>query len=82
MGSADERSRVLDALLIERNRNVINYTNHGLSRPTQAQYNIPGKHGLTLQSTVNYTWDTGDRVNQAWTRSRERSLVSTTASIG
>jgi YD repeat-containing protein len=45
----------------DRNGNVINYSYDPLNRVSLAQCNIPGKHGLTLQSTITYTWDAGDR---------------------
>ena len=46
----------------DRNGNVINYTYDPVNRVSQILYNIPGKHGPTLQSSVTYTWDLGDRV--------------------
>jgi hypothetical protein len=46
----------------DRNGNVINYSYDALDRPFQVQYKIPGG---VVQSTVNYTWDAGNRVTKA-----------------
>ena len=50
----------------DRDGNVAAYTHDGLDRRIQASFSVPGKGGkLTLQDTINYAWDGGDRLTQA-----------------